>query len=1267
MRKLALLLLLLAAPASAANYYVTSNATMATANAGVTAGSIVVVANGSYTTVPSPVTDGSSGSPIIYRGGSGVTYSGSLSISKDYVRYVGGNVTGDLSFTSAAAHTRCDSLTVSGSLLTAAWQYCSVNYSNIAGGYAMQGDATGIYPSMTISAYAHHDTLLWVNGTVTRTGANSANGGSIGINWTRFAHSLYFSHVHFDITVNCSGATQDFQVSEFYWTRNSEWKDCYMKVTNNAGDHPGGCSSSNVKISYGMRDSAMFNVSERCTVWTAPGTAPSSRNMLANSGSLSNQYYNTFINCIFWNDTDAGAEWYGGNKANWLHGNLFGSTDGPAFSDNGGIGDSSIIRHNTFVSSQRRALTMSDASTSGVKFAQNILYGRGPLTTPCGGTGSVMAQMEQAAFGDSNLYYNSAQPADSGSAIARSSGTCNAPIAYKSTYRWKSPLFQDSTVAFGTFNGALRAGSWGLGATFASSPWPDGYAGAYGVATGDVTAPSAVTDLAILSTTSGSLELEWGSQGDDAGVGTATAYDVRYSTSVIDASNFAAATQATGEPTPAISGSTETFTITGLAVSTTYYVALKVLDEVGNTSALSNVVTDATTAASGTNPITVGTLQAYANYTTAGLQLAFSGDDNRNATARMYMATVDSSGYADTCGSVASFCGSLFGLRPATTYTAYMDVADADGGGATVSVTFTTKTYPTLEPTAYIYADPASGSDSNPGTAASPKQTIQAAWDLAGEGEGVFLNAGVYYDTLVINTSNDGGAGQRKWLQGATGAILDGSDINFITKSTYDSLTISGSKVYFIRGFTYWPRQVTYNNQYDLPKHVTLKSLVNDSTGAASGYGWFKSNTGDTVYIQLPGGASPNGATMNYARRNYLLYSTGSYLGLKGVTFRNAGCDFNTNFAGNSGIRTGVVQFLGANDLVVDGCTFYSNGWDHLSVDSTSGTPTRDVLITGNTMYSQGVYGWGSGSANHVNASPGHHPQIFVDASRGVVIERNTFHDFFDAAVRTDQRDQGSLRDMDIIGNTIYNFQSEGIELDAINGPNIRVLSNTLHQGYQGFDLEIHGGPVYFIGNRTSRIEYAAIQTRGAVAADTLDYTGRQFWFHNTLLCDQWVLRSVGPATRGMWFENNIFGSKTERTIYDANNAYYDYPENQFNWNLHLPSSNLLTVKVTTYGLADTTTMRTARTMEKNGRFSAASAFAFVDSANGNFRPLNLNAIGRGRGLPGINKATQFRAASGGGPDIGALESFTPGRGTSPVAGSSSISGGAFSRRRRDL
>ena len=54
------------------------------------------------------------------------------------------------------------------------------------------------------------------------------------------------------------------------------------------------------------------------------------------------------------------------------------------------------------------------------------------------------------------------------------------------------------------------------------------------------------------------------------------------------------ATQATGEPTPAAPGQTETFAINGLSDDTQYYVALKSSDGSSNISALSNVASGTT-------------------------------------------------------------------------------------------------------------------------------------------------------------------------------------------------------------------------------------------------------------------------------------------------------------------------------------------------------------------------------------------------------------------------------------------------------------------------------------------------------------------------------------------------------------------------------------------------------------------------------------------------------------------------------------------------
>jgi hypothetical protein len=111
---------------------------------------------------------------------------------------------------------------------------------------------------------------------------------------------------------------------------------------------------------------------------------------------------------------------------------------------------------------------------------------------------------------------------------------------------------------------------------------------------GDNTAPAAVADLTITGTTGNSIAVRWTAPGDDGNTGTATSYDIRYSTSSITNGNWNSATQASGEPTPAAAGTQQTFTLTGLSGSQTYYVAIRATDERGNVAALSNVVSGTT-------------------------------------------------------------------------------------------------------------------------------------------------------------------------------------------------------------------------------------------------------------------------------------------------------------------------------------------------------------------------------------------------------------------------------------------------------------------------------------------------------------------------------------------------------------------------------------------------------------------------------------------------------------------------------------------------
>ncbi|MCX5799999.1 MAG: hypothetical protein NTX17_01220 [Candidatus Eisenbacteria bacterium] len=97
------------------------------------------------------------------------------------------------------------------------------------------------------------------------------------------------------------------------------------------------------------------------------------------------------------------------------------------------------------------------------------------------------------------------------------------------------------------------------------------------------------------------ITLTWTAPGDDGSTGLASQYDIRYSVSSISGTDtttwWSQATQCTGEPTPHTAGTTETFMITGLQASKTYYLMVKTADEVPNWSGFSNVAVRATTAA----------------------------------------------------------------------------------------------------------------------------------------------------------------------------------------------------------------------------------------------------------------------------------------------------------------------------------------------------------------------------------------------------------------------------------------------------------------------------------------------------------------------------------------------------------------------------------------------------------------------------------------------------------------------------------------------
>lgn len=108
---------------------------------------------------------------------------------------------------------------------------------------------------------------------------------------------------------------------------------------------------------------------------------------------------------------------------------------------------------------------------------------------------------------------------------------------------------------------------------------------------GDTIAPRKIL-CRLERTSETALTLRFGAPGEDGRHGTAAAYDVRWSTEPLTVRNWAQATRVLGVPPPQPSGSDEAIPLEGFPRGKTYHVAVQAIDAAGQTSLLSNGVSD---------------------------------------------------------------------------------------------------------------------------------------------------------------------------------------------------------------------------------------------------------------------------------------------------------------------------------------------------------------------------------------------------------------------------------------------------------------------------------------------------------------------------------------------------------------------------------------------------------------------------------------------------------------------------------------------------
>lgn len=211
----------------------------------------------------------------------------------------------------------------------------------------------------------------------------------------------------------------------------------------------------------------------------------------------------------------------------------------------------------------------------------------------------------------------------------------------------------------------------------------------------DSTPPGAIIDLTASAPTLNTITLTWAAPGDDGRVGQAAGYDIRYSASRAAVETWDQAAQIKNEPAPKAAGLTETFVVSGLDPETTYYFAIKTLDEEGNVSLRSNIASETTLGLADTTPPCKITDLVAGNPTTHSVTLTWTapGDDCQTGQAGCYHIRYSTSpinkdnwsaAFQVKANPVPAASGSketfvVVGLDPATFY--YFGIKACDEGG----------------------------------------------------------------------------------------------------------------------------------------------------------------------------------------------------------------------------------------------------------------------------------------------------------------------------------------------------------------------------------------------------------------------------------------------------------------------------------------------------------------------------------------------------------------------------------------------------------
>ncbi len=602
------------------------------------------------------------------------------------------------------------------------------------------------------------------------------------------------------------------------------------------------------------------------------------------------------------------------------------------------------------------------------------------------------------------------------------------------------------------------------------------------------------------------------------------------------------------------------------------------------------------------NASTPGTLELYPTLEAVGVRLAYAGDADGDATARLEWRALGApawtAGMAMTRIGGPRWAASVLWLSPDTDYEVRATIDDPDGGGSAAG-TVRTRPVPQRLVTGRTWWVAVAGSDSAAGTSGAPLRTLQHAADLAQPGDEIRVRPGLYLQTLDTPRSGTASA-PISLIADAPGVILDGADPAYLSRGDWRD---DGGGIFSVT-YAATARLVCADSLMRLYHQASLAALQTDANAVTQGF----AVEGGRLYVKLEDRSSPNGHRMYVARSNVGIMVDQAWWWIEGLEIRHFGTG-----SGGAGIR-----LAGAAHAVVTGNHIHTLGGRGIFLNALA----SDCLVERNLCRDPRIGGWPWA------ATKGHEEEIqgiSQRGGRGVVIRSNTVDGIFDGIDAGDGTlDENVAADTDIHGNTITGVADDALETDLVAGINLRVWGNRVDRVYSGMSIApISSGPEYVLYNTITRTQRGGFKF-------SLSGTGHAWIAHNTVTSDVAGAPAVHPSGpySNIHFRNNILVGSGSAAVSD--DAGESATGNDFDYDLlYTTYPALFRWKGVNYSTI--AALRTATGFELGGRSGDP---LFVAAGAGDYSlQAGSPAVDGALRLPGIND--RFFGAA---PDMGAWE-----------------------------